>query len=151
MQSDADVSVPIKKTSGCIRLQISLNERKQVTKDWSDLIEMIMMESGTTINLFGNTNTIKNRLKAEIPMNFLTNPGSKIVDEGGEIPGAGQPKKFHPVMIVNVLILNETTKKYQATFDSGDENSLKVHIRDKIVKFTANNDGIYLSKPGKDF
>ena len=49
-----------------------------------------MMDSGTTINLFGDTNMITNILKAEILVNFLTNAGSKIVDEVGEIPGAGQ-------------------------------------------------------------
>ena len=49
-----------------------------------------MIDSGTTINLFGNPNMITNRKKADIPMNFLTNSGPKIVDKLGEIPGAGQ-------------------------------------------------------------
>ena len=49
-----------------------------------------MMDSGTTINLFGNPNMLANRQKADILMNFLTNAGSKIVDELGEHPGAGQ-------------------------------------------------------------
>ena len=64
-----------------------------------------MMDSGTTINLFEDRNMITNRLKADIPMNFLTNSGSKIVGEVGEIPGAGQ-NRFHPEMISNVLSLN---------------------------------------------
>ena len=64
-----------------------------------------MMESGTTINLFEDRNMITNRLKADIPINFLTNSGSKIVSEVGEIPGAGQ-NRFHPEMISNVLSLN---------------------------------------------
>ena len=64
-----------------------------------------MMESGTKINLFENKNMITNRLKAEIPMNFMTNSGSKIVDEVGEIPGSGQTKS-HPEMIANVLSIN---------------------------------------------
>ena len=38
------------------------------------------MESGTTKNLFENTNMIKNRLKADMPMNFMTNSRSKIFD-----------------------------------------------------------------------
>ena len=42
-------------------------------------------------------------------------------------------------------------KYYQVTFDSGDENSFKVHIGDKIVKFPDNYDMIYLSKPDKNF
>ena len=71
----------------------------------SYLRESIMMDSGTTTNLFGNPNMITNRQKADIPMNLLTNAGSKIVDEVGEIPGAGQTK-FHPEMITNVLSLN---------------------------------------------
>ena len=54
-------------------------------------------------------------------------------------------------MIANVLSLNETTTNYLVTFDSGDEYSFTVHIEDKIVKFTANDDGIYLSKPDKNF
>ena len=50
-------------------------------------------------------------------------------------------------MLANVLKLNEMTKKYQVTFDSGDENSFRVHTGDKIIKFPANYDGIYFSKP----
>ena len=83
--SDADVSVSSTKTNGWRRLKISLHRRKQVKKYRSDLIEIIMMVSGTTINLFGNPNMITNRKKSEIPMNFLTNAGSKIVDEVGEL------------------------------------------------------------------
>ena len=37
------------------------------------------MDSGTTINLFGNPKMINNGKKVEMPMNFLTNAGSKIV------------------------------------------------------------------------
>ena len=103
-----------------------------------------MMDSGTTINLFRNINMITNILKVEIRMNFLTNSGSKIVDEVGEIPGAGQTK-FHPAMAAYVLILNEMTKKYRVTFNSGDESNFKVYIGYAIVEFPDNNDGIYLS------
>ena len=39
-------------------------------------------------------------------MNFLTNEGSKIVDEVGEIPGAGQTI-LYPDIIANILSLNE--------------------------------------------
>ena len=84
---------------------------------------------------------ITNRQEYEIPMDFLTNSGSKTVYEVVEIPGTGQ-EIFHPEMIANILSLNEMTKKYRVTFDSGDENAFKVHIVDKIFKFPANDDGI---------
>ena len=45
-----------------------------------------MIYSGATINLFVNPNIIANRKTPYIPMNFLTNVGSKIVDEVGYIP-----------------------------------------------------------------
>ena len=83
------MSVSGTKTSGWSKLQISLYGSKQVTKDWSYLVEIIIMYSRTTTRLFGNTNVVTNRQKEEIPMNLLTNEGSKIVDEVGEIPGAG--------------------------------------------------------------
>ena len=70
---------------------------------------MIILYSGTTINLFGNPNMIKNRQKADIPMNFLTNAGSKIIYKIEESYGA-RKTKFHPVMIANVLSLNKMTK-----------------------------------------
>ena len=59
------------------------------------MIEIIIMDSGTTTNLFGNTRMITNREKAEITVDFLINTGSKIVDEIGEIPGSGQNKIIH--------------------------------------------------------
>ena len=85
-----------------------MHGRKQVTKDGSDLRNMIMMDSVTTINLFGDPNMIKNRKKADMPMNFLASAGLKIVDGVVENPGAGQTK-FHPEMISNGLSLNEIT------------------------------------------
>ena len=68
-----------------------------------------MMDSGTIINLFGNPNIITNRQKSQIPMNFLTNAGSEIVDEVGEIPGSGQTKSYTQ-MIANFLSMNKMTK-----------------------------------------
>ena len=59
------------------------------------MIEVIIMDYVTTLNLFGNPNIITNRKKSDILMNFLINAGSKMVDEVGEIPGSGQ-KKLHP-------------------------------------------------------
>ena len=73
-------------------------------KDGSYLREMVMMYSVITINFFVNSNMITNR-KAEIPMNFLTNARSKIVDKVRVIPVAGQ-ENFHPDMIANVLSMN---------------------------------------------
>ena len=60
--------------------------------DGSDLREIIMMNSGAKINPFGNLIMITNRQKAEIPMNFMINAGSKILDEIGEILVSGQKK-----------------------------------------------------------
>ena len=143
MDSDEDVSVSSTKISGWSGLKLSLYGSKQVTKYVSHLREMIMMDSGTTINIFVNPNIVTNRQKVEITMNFLTNSGTKIVDEIGETPGVGQTI-FHPWMISNVLSLNEMTKKYIVTFNSGDENDFNIHIGDKIVKFLADTDGLYL-------
>ena len=90
MDSDADVSVSSTKISGWSGLKLSLYGSKQVTKYVSHLREMIMMDSGTTINIFVNPNIVTNRQKVEITMNFLTNSGSKMVDEVGEITVLGQ-------------------------------------------------------------
>ena len=51
---------------------------------------MIMMQSGTTINIFGNPNIIAKRQNLEMPMNLLTNAGSKTVEEVKEITGSGK-------------------------------------------------------------
>ena len=83
LESETDVSVSITKTSVWRRLQISLHGSKQVKKYRSDLREIIMMDSGNIIYLFGNPNMIKIRQKEDMPMNFPTNTGSKIVDEVG--------------------------------------------------------------------
>ena len=108
------------------------------------------MDSGTTINLFGNPKMIKDTQKMEIPTSLWTNVGSKMVGEVGQITESVQTK-FHLEMIANVMSLNETTKKYQVTFNSGYENAFKVHIGDTIVNFTANDDGIYLIKLDNKF
>ena len=48
-----------------------------------------MINSGTTINLFGNPNIITNR-KIGDPHGFSDQSRVKIVDKVGEINGAGQ-------------------------------------------------------------
>ena len=48
------------------------------------------MNYDTTINLFVNSEMIRNRQKAEINMDLMNSAGSKIVDEVREITGAGQ-------------------------------------------------------------
>ena len=83
VDSDTYVSVSSTKTSVQSGLKISLHGSKQGTKEGSYLREIIMMDSGTTINLFGNPKMITNRLKSEMPMNILTDAQSKIVDEVG--------------------------------------------------------------------
>ena len=75
VESDTDVSLSNTKISGWSGLNISLHGRKQVTKYGSYLRDIIMMDSGTTTNMFENPNMIKNRQKADIPMNFRTNEG----------------------------------------------------------------------------
>ena len=59
-------------------------------KDGLDLKEIIVMNIGTILNFYGNPKMITDRLKADIPMNFMTNVGSKIVYEVGGITGAVQ-------------------------------------------------------------
>ena len=54
-------------------------------------------------------------------------------------------------MIANVLSLNEMTEQYRVTLDSGDENAFKVYVGHDFVKFTANDDGLYLSKQDNIF
>ena len=89
VESDNDVIMSSTKTSVWSGLQIRFRGGKLVTKYRSKLRGISIMDSGTTINLFGNPKMIANRQKMEIPVNFLVNTGSKIVDEVGKIPGSG--------------------------------------------------------------
>ena len=89
MDRDAYVSVFSTKTSGWRGLKIIIPGNKQVTKEMTDLSEIMMMDSGTTINLFRNPKIITNRKKSEIPIKFLINVGSKIVDKVVYITGSG--------------------------------------------------------------
>ena len=61
VDSGSDVSVYSTKTSGWSGLQISLEGSKQVTKYGSDLRAVIIMNSGTTTNMFGNLNMTTNK------------------------------------------------------------------------------------------
>ena len=80
--------------------------QKTSDKYGSYLIEMIMMDSGNKTNLFENPKVIRDRPKTEIPVNFLTKSGQKIV---GDISVSIQTI-FYTDMISNVMSLNEITK-----------------------------------------
>ena len=54
-------------------------------------------------------------------------------------------------MIAKFLSLNEMTKNHLVISDWEYENAFKVHNGDKIVKFPAKDDGLYLIKPDMNF
>ena len=49
--------------------------------------------------------------------------------------------------IANIFGLSELTKKHQVTFDSQEEDAFHVHIDGRVVKFKANNEGLYVYYP----
>ena len=68
---------------------IKTNEKVNEDKEEIDLKKCIIIDNGSTINLFGNPDLVNNIRKSESKLTMSTNAGSKTNNVKAEVPGIG--------------------------------------------------------------
>ena len=118
---------------------------------FSDLLKVIIMDSGSTLHTFANPDFVINIGKAKNGINMATNGGTKRMNVTGEVPEIDEVW-FDATNVANILSLNLLRKKYRVTYDSDIKNSFFVHIEDgMIIEFRGTPEGLYAFRPSKQF
>ena len=108
--------------------------------------EKIILDSGSSIDLFRNPDFLGDIELRDVPAAIGTNAGSFTVNQQGELKTYGQVP-YLPSAVTNLLSLGWITEKYRVTMDSVEDNALYVHTPEKIVRFGRDQNMIYTHVP----
>jgi hypothetical protein len=102
----------------------------------------LLLDSGSTVNLFSNPNLVHNVRPAAWPIQVHCNKG---VVPTTNVAGFGTNKVYlNPDGIANVLSLHLLGKKHHITYDSRDRGGVfKVHTLDSLIEFKPTNRGLH--------
>lgn len=125
----------------------TLIKRKNGQQDpEDDLREHILLDSGSSIDLFSNPNLVTNIRKSKQALFLSTNVGSKINKTQAKVPDYGTVW-FDQDAIANIFALINLIKKYRVTFDSKKENAFLVYTPTGLMRFEGNKQGLHVFKP----
>ena len=79
-------------------------------------------------------------------LHLQTNAGSKTGHQKARVPDYGEVW-YDKDAIANIFALSNLVNKYRVTFDSEQENAFHVFTKNEVMKFTTNNQGLYVFKP----
>ena len=135
-----------------VNLEINATQHsfKQLCKSLN-LMDVFILDNASTLpGTLGNPDFMVNIRTCKKPVRLYTNTGDKRLTLKGDIPGLFTGH-YDPGNIGNILGLFHMAKKYRITFDSAQENAFIVHLPDKILKFEAIPEGLYVYKPSPAF
>ena len=101
------------------------------------------MDSGSSIDLFANKDLVDNVRATKQVLELSTNAGSKISNTKADVPDYGEVWYVQDA-IANIFALCNMIKHHRVAFDSEKENAFQVHTSKGIMKFAANNQGLYV-------
>ena len=79
-------------------------------------------------------------------LELVTNAGILRTTQMATIPGWGRAW-YNEQAKTNIFSYAEMAKKHWITYDLEIEDAFKVHLPNKIVKFTKTDQGLYIYKP----
>jgi hypothetical protein len=104
----------------------------------------ILLDSGSTLSIFGNPNLVQDIKTSDTMLEMATNGGTRVSNKVAQVPGFGQVW-FDENAIANIFGLSDLKKKHRVTYDSGKEDAFIVHLeKGKNLKFKCTEDGLYL-------
>ena len=127
--------------------QVNMNSvKKEEDSKQEDLQENILLDSGSSIDLFSNLKLVTNITRSKQSLFLSTNVGSKVNKTQVKVPDYGTVW-FDKDSIANIFPLTNLIKKYRVTFDSEQENTFVVYTSRGQMKFSGNKQGLYVFKP----
>ena len=115
-------------------------------KPQEDLSEYMILDSGSSTDLFCNKGLLKQVKPGNKSVSLTTNAGDITVDKVGTLPAYGEVP-FHEDAVTNIFSLAKLVEKYRVTFDSDVDNAFYVHTPSKVVRFPKTESNLYAHKP----
>lgn len=94
------------------------NQSREGTKVKLDLTQVILLDSGSTMDLFCNSDLVASTYKAKSNMTLRSNGGSMRVNREATLAGYHKPVWFDKTAITNIISLKNVIKQYRVTYDS---------------------------------
>ena len=148
--SDADVSVTSNTSAAranwCgtqVHSELCLNGNEKLKTIQGKEENTVILDSGSTISLFKSRDLLTDIRKAPVKIELDTNAGSRLVDQVGEVSGVGTVY-FNNNGIANIFALKDLIKTHRVRYDSKVEDAFIVEVNGEDVKFTANDQGLYV-------
>ena len=128
----------------CYEVELSASVGKFCNREHDiSLAGVILMDSGSTIDLIQDKRLLKNISKGTKVCKIKTNGGILTTDMVRTLEGFGEVW-YHPEALTNILSLRSIKSKFRVTFDSDDEDCFVVHKPGEFRKFCATSDGLYV-------
>jgi hypothetical protein len=89
----------------------------------------ILIDSASTVDLFGSACYLRNIREADEPCNLYSNGGENMIHLIGDLPGFG-PVWFDENSIANVLSMTSARKRFRITQDSHEYDGIRLHRPD---------------------
>ena len=134
--------------SGTVRMNFEFFDNTCLYNDDSlaDMKKWILLDNQSTVDLFCDMNLLSNIRVVKSTMSIATNGGTLITNKKGYLSGYGDVW-FDERAITNILSLDNVTKKYRVTYDSGKDTAFLVHKPDVIIRFERSPSGLYYHAP----
>ena len=105
--------------------------------------EDVILDSGSTISILKDASLVENIRKTKNKLMLYTNSGKMVVDQEAEVPEYGRVF-FNDKAIMNLFSLKDLIQRGRVEFDSEIENSFRITVGEKSMKFVADDKGLYI-------
>lgn len=106
----------------------------------------ILIDTGSNCSVFNNIEMLEGVRRSKHKLKAFTNGGSQESEYRGFLPGFFEVW-YNPESMINILSFDEVSKRFRITMDTGEENTIKVHIdeeKGKVLRFKSIEAGLYI-------
>ena len=136
--------------SGCERRReewsgLHVSQVKKHKSFYTQEEDVIILDTGSSIGIVKDEKLVENITTSNTLLELATNAGRKNITQEAEVPGYGTVW-FDNDVLANIFSFAELKDKYAIMYDLCKEDSVLIHMEDKIVKFKGTPDGLYFLK-----
>jgi hypothetical protein len=114
-----------------------------------DLKKVLVLDTGSTLHSFANSDFVKGIQVSPTKMVMTTNAGQMELHLLAEVPGINEEVWYDPEQITNILSFGVLVDHgIRITYDSSVEDAFFVHFPNQVFKFVRKA-GIYVREPNK--